>query len=41
MKVVLNEKKIYLKTDKLTLNSLPLVWADENRLKASNLQSDW
>jgi signal transduction histidine kinase len=33
MKVVLNEKKIYLKTDKLTLNSLPLVWADENRLK--------
>ena len=33
MKVVLNEKKIYLKTDKMTLNSLPLVWADENRLK--------
>jgi signal transduction histidine kinase/HAMP domain-containing protein len=33
MKVVLNEKKIYLKIDKLTLGTLPKVWADENRLK--------
>ncbi|MGD0284307.1 MAG: ATP-binding protein [Candidatus Saccharimonadales bacterium] len=33
MRAVLTEKKIYLKVDKLTLGSLPLVWADENRLK--------
>jgi len=33
MKNVLAEKKIYLKVDKLTLDSLPLVWVDENRLK--------
>jgi len=33
MKVVLNEKNIYLKADKMTLNSLPKVWVDENRLK--------
>jgi two-component system phosphate regulon sensor histidine kinase PhoR len=33
MKAVINEKKIYLKVDKLTLNTLPQVWVDENRLK--------
>ncbi len=33
MKVVLNEKNIYLKIDKMTLNTLPMVWVDENRLK--------
>jgi PAS domain S-box-containing protein len=33
MRAVLTEKKLYLKVDKLTLGSLPLVWADENRLK--------
>jgi signal transduction histidine kinase len=33
MKAVINEKKIYLKVDKLTLDTLPQVWADENRLK--------
>ena len=33
MKATINEKKIYLKVDKLTLDTLPQVWADENRLK--------
>jgi len=33
MKAVLNEKHIYLKLDKLTLNELPPVWVDKNRLK--------
>lgn len=33
MKTVINEKKIYLKIDKLTLDTMPLVWVDENRLK--------
>jgi signal transduction histidine kinase len=33
MKAVLDEKKLYLKVDKLTTNSLPEVWADEDRLK--------
>jgi len=33
MKAVLNEKQIYLKLDALTLDDLPLVWVDENRLK--------
>ena len=33
MRAELTEKKLYLKVDKLTFSSLPLVWADENRLK--------
>ena len=33
MKAVINEKKIYLKVDKLTLDTLPQAWVDENRLK--------
>jgi signal transduction histidine kinase/PAS domain-containing protein len=33
MQAVLKEKKLYLKLDKLTLNELPKVWADQNRLK--------
>jgi signal transduction histidine kinase len=33
MKVVINARNIYLKIDKLTLNTLPKVWVDENRLK--------
>ena len=33
MKTVLDEKKIYLKLDKLTLDHLPKVWVDKNRLK--------
>ena len=33
MKTVLDEKKIYLKFDKMTLDSLPPVWVDANRLK--------
>ncbi|MEK7600080.1 MAG: ATP-binding protein [Patescibacteria group bacterium] len=33
MRTVINEKKIYLKVDKLTLDTLPKVWADNNRLK--------
>ncbi len=33
MRTVLDEKKIYLKLDKLTLDRLPKVWADKNRLK--------
>lgn len=33
MKTVLTEKKIYLKVNKLTLDSLPLVWADKSRLE--------
>jgi len=33
MKAVLDEKKLYLKVDKLVLGYLPVVWADENRLK--------
>lgn len=33
MKAVLDEKKIYLKVNELTLNTLPPVWADANRLK--------
>jgi PAS domain S-box-containing protein len=33
MKAVINEKRLYLKVDKLTLNTLPLIWVDENRLK--------
>jgi len=33
MKQVLREKALYLKIDKLTLNRLPKVWADEDRLK--------
>jgi signal transduction histidine kinase len=33
MKAVLDEKKLYLKIDKLTLDRLPTVWVDENRLK--------
>ena len=33
MQAVLKEKKLYLKTDKLTLDKLPKVWADKNRLK--------
>ena len=33
MKAVLKEKELYLKIDELTLDTLPPVWADENRLK--------
>jgi PAS domain S-box-containing protein len=33
MRTVLNEKMLYLKVEELTLDSLPPVWADENRLK--------
>ncbi|HEX8182580.1 MAG TPA: ATP-binding protein [Candidatus Saccharimonadales bacterium] len=33
MRPVLDEKKIYLKLDELTLNTLPQVWVDKNRLK--------
>jgi nitrogen-specific signal transduction histidine kinase len=33
MKPVLSEKKLYLKFDKMTLNALPPVWADANRVK--------
>ena len=33
MKPILNEKNIYLNTDVHTLNTLPKVWADINRLK--------
>jgi len=33
MKAVLNEKKLHLAVDKLTLHTLPAVWADQNRLK--------
>lgn len=30
---VLDDKRLYLKLDKLTLNELPRVWVDKNRLK--------
>ncbi len=33
MKLALNEKKLSLKLDKLTLDKLPKIWADKNRLK--------
>jgi len=33
MKAVISEKKVYLKVDKPTLDRLPKVWADKNRLK--------
>jgi len=33
MEAVLSEKKLHLKVDTLTLDKLPPVWADENRLK--------
>lgn len=33
MKTVMEERKIYLKMDKLTLDRLPKVWADKNKLK--------
>ena len=33
MRAVLDEKKLYLKIDNLTLDALEPVWADENRLK--------
>jgi PAS domain S-box-containing protein len=33
MHAVLNEKKLYLKLDKITLGKLPVIWADKNRLK--------
>jgi PAS domain S-box-containing protein len=33
MKTVLQDKKLYLKFDKMTLGSLPKVWADKNRIK--------
>src|ERR1039458_5813880 len=33
MNALLKEKNIYLKVDELTLDTLPPVWADENRLK--------
>lgn len=33
MKPIIQEKKLYLKFDKITLNSLPKIWADKNRTK--------
>jgi signal transduction histidine kinase len=33
MKTVLNEKKLFLRMDKLALSSLPKIWADEDRVK--------
>ncbi|MEK7594960.1 MAG: PAS domain-containing sensor histidine kinase [Patescibacteria group bacterium] len=33
MRPVLDEKSIYLKVDKMTLDRLPRAWADKNRLK--------
>lgn len=33
MKPILQDKKLYLKFDKMTLNSLPKIWSDKNRLK--------
>jgi PAS domain S-box-containing protein len=33
MQHMLDEKKLYLKFDKMTLDSLPKIWADENRTK--------
>jgi PAS domain S-box-containing protein len=33
MRAVLTEKKLYLKLDSHTLDSLPMVWVDKNRLK--------
>lgn len=33
MKPILQGKKLYLKFDKMTLNSLPKIWSDKNRLK--------
>jgi PAS domain S-box-containing protein len=33
MQAMLDERKLYLKFDKMTLDSLPKVWADENRTK--------
>lgn len=33
MQAVLKEKKLYLKLDDVTLDDLPLVWADKNRLQ--------
>jgi PAS domain S-box-containing protein len=33
MKAILQERQLYLKFDKMTLGSLPQVWADKNRVK--------
>ena len=33
MRTIIGEKKLYLKFDKMVLNSLPKVWADKNRTK--------